>query len=443
MNDINGEQKTKKLRQNTCTVCLGLFRDELLEEIDNKIKCHPDLSQYNCSKIITAVSIPILLQLRQLSVWIDLLETFKEHFDKETGPPDTNIKDAFRSIISAKTCAATGKYSDPNGIMVTVTLTYHNEDEELLRLSNVKPELFRERKQNKKVKDFITRAAFEKHFTPVTVSMEKFTKEFKLDIPEHEIKLTDISIRGPTVFVAGRYQKFSRELSQTPWILNGKRIMESSVQELIMVEVAKYFKVDATSTIFSASGREDCDVRCLGKGRPFLIEIPDAKEVELPDQVAANIESSINSGHKIAIRDLQVVSRDSTIHLKAGEEDKRKVYQALCVINRPVTDDVLEKLNKPEGFEIQQTTPLRVLHRRPLHVRPRMIHSMHATRYSDHVRALVLYVETQAGTYIKELVHGELGRTEPSCRSILQEDIDIVALDVVAIDLDWPKEMKR
>lgn len=48
---------------------------------------------------------------------------------------------------------------------------------------------------------------------------------------------------------------------------------------------------------------------------------------------------------------------------------------------------------------------------------------------------------TQAGTYVKELVHGEFGRTAPSIASIIEHDIDIIALDVNAIELDWPQEI--
>jgi tRNA pseudouridine synthase 10 len=32
---------------------------------------------------------------------------------------------------------------------------------------------------------------------------------------------------------AGRYNKYSRELSQTPWLVEGERRIESSVQEFI------------------------------------------------------------------------------------------------------------------------------------------------------------------------------------------------------------------
>lgn len=59
----------------------------------------------------------------------------------------------------------------------------------------------------------------------------------------------------------------------------------------------------------------------------------------------------------------------------------------------------------------------------------------------DKPNALILDVVTQAGTYIKELVHGEFGRTEPSIQSIIGQPVDIISLDVLAIDLDWPPEI--
>ena len=37
---------------------------------------------------------------------------------------------------------------------------------------------------------------------------------------------------------------------------------------------------------------------------------------------------------------------------------------------------------------------------------------------------------TQAGTYVKEFVHGDFGRTSPNMCSILNCDVDIIALDV-------------
>ena len=52
-----------------------------------------------------------------------------------------------------------------------------------------------------------------------------------------------------------------------------------------------------------------------------------------------------------------------------------------------------------------------------------------------------LHLQTQAGTYIKEFVHGDLGRTEPNVGSLLGGTFDILALDVESIELDWPPEI--
>jgi tRNA pseudouridine synthase 10 len=70
--------------------------------------------------------------------------------------------------------------------------------------------------------------------------------------------------------------------------------------------------------------------------------------------------------------------RDDLHHIKSGEEDKKKIYRALCTISNDVTLEVLEKLNIEKPFEILQWTPLRVLHRRTLMQRPRTIHSVKA-----------------------------------------------------------------
>lgn len=61
--------------------------------------------------------------------------------------------------------------------------------------------------------------------------------------------------------------------------------------------------------------------------------------------------------------------------------------------------------------------------------------------FLDNHKAIILDLVTQAGTYVKEFVHGEFNRTEPSISSIIGQEIDIVALDVNGIDLAWPIEI--
>ena len=60
-----------------------------------------------------------------------------------------------------------------------------------------------------------------------------------------------------------------------------------------------------------------------------------------------------------------------------------------------------------------------------------MIYKIHAELKSDHI--VVLRVLASAGTYIKELVHGDLGRTNPSIGGILNKKVDIMQLDVTGV----------
>lgn len=71
-------------------------------------------------------------------------------------------------------------------------------------------------------------------------------------------------------------------------------------------------------------------------------------------------------------------NREELVNIKAGEEEKQKFYRALCVLKTSVTAEHIKMLNIPNGFLVQQKTPLRVLHRRPLLTRPRQIFSVKA-----------------------------------------------------------------
>lgn len=297
--------------------------------------------------------------------------------------------------------------------------------------------------------NLITRNIFEKHFIPNQLSADLYKS--KVDVPpkpsQTQINLINHTITGPTVFVAGRYCKFSRNLSQSPWVLDGKRVIEDSVQEIIINELLFHFGVDDEKIIFSASGREDVDVRCLGNGRPFVLEIIDSHSSTLKDEITQKIENNVNSkeDQKITIKDLQMVKREDLVHIKQGEEHKKKIYRALCKVDGDITLDILNKLDSPEGFLIHQCTPLRVLHRRTLLSRPRRIFSV-APKYfrnADGHEMLIIDIITQAGTYIKELVHGDFGRTEPNFSSIVGISMDIISLDVIGIDLDWPPPVER
>lgn len=350
-------------------------------------------------------------------------------------------------LVNPRLCAQLGKQFEPaqRGLMINLFYEHDDSSTEVRTLIDVNPQLFKNRAQapRKFNNEFLTRTAFDRNFTPERIDIDVFAKYVPVPAvtPAMPIRLDRITLLGPTVFLAGRYRKLSRTLSQSPWILRGERIMEDSVSELIVDAVAEHFRVSHKSIVFSSSGREDVDVRCLGNGRPFALEITDARRIQLAAEEAARMERKVDTSLVVSVRHLQIIAREELHHIKTGEENKRKVYRALCVLRKPATVDLMERLNSTDGFDVEQWTPLRVLHRRTLMRRPRRVYSVQAHVHKENRCQLVLDIVTQAGTYVKELVHGEFGRTEPSIRSRIGQWIDIVALDVVSIQLDWPPEV--
>lgn len=78
-------------------------------------------------------------------------------------------------------------------------------------------------------------------------------------------------------------------------------------------------------------------------------------------------------------------------NLKEGEEEKTKAYCALCIARKGYDPAVLERLARMSELTVQQKTPLRVLHRRPLATRHRVIHSMRTSPVDDYIFKVRLY----------------------------------------------------
>eukprot|EP00271_Cylindrocystis_brebissonii_P018856 TRINITY_DN548_c0_g1_i1.p1 TRINITY_DN548_c0_g1~~TRINITY_DN548_c0_g1_i1.p1 ORF type:complete len:721 (-),score=95.57 TRINITY_DN548_c0_g1_i1:288-2450(-) len=240
-----------------------------------------------------------------------------------------------------------------------------------------------------------------------------------------------------SVYVGGRYLKYSRTVSQSRWLLaDDERMGDSSVQEIIADEVIPFFKGDGYK--FQAAGREDIDVRMLGNGRPFLLEIINARVLP-PPPVFKEIKERINGRKEkwVGVRSLQLMGPEAAGLLREGESDKQKVYRALVWLSRPVSAEDSEKLLKCKELVLQQKTPIRVLHRRSPLIRERSIHSMSCELVPGSPHFMHLNMVTQAGTYVKEFVHGDFGRTQPNVGSLLGCQADIVELDVMDIKMDF------
>jgi tRNA pseudouridine synthase 10 len=224
--------------------------------------------------------------------------------------------------------------------------------------------------------------------------------------------------------------KLTRELGQSPWLIEGERLCPSSVEEEIQNGIIKI--IDCDSCSLHAGGREDRDVRMLGDGRPFIIEIFNPKNRISPLKNLKLIEDSINNGSEfVKVKSFDVCDRLYINEIKKYENAKKKIYACVVWASQPISTSDIEKINKVKDLEVIQKTPLRVLHRRTLMDRKKTIYSLEAKKVNDNF--MIVNVLASAGTYIKEFIHSDLGRTVPNIGTIVGYECDIIQLDVLNI----------
>jgi len=230
----------------------------------------------------------------------------------------------------------------------------------------------------------------------------------------------EVALRVEPLRAAGRYRKLVRGIPQCRW-----QGWPTSVQQIIGNPVCR--AAGGEDHLFHGCGREDTDVRCLGE-RPFVVEVVRPRRRSLDWQALA---AAINGTGSVEVLDLAPCQRSNVARLKGLRPEK--TYRALVRLAEAVPPAALERLGGLVG-EVEQQTPVRVLRRRADLPRRRRIHSVEWRRTDD--RTLELTVRTQAGTYVKELISGDGGRTRPSVAGILGVAAECAELDVVAIHLD-------
>jgi len=255
----------------------------------------------------------------------------------------------------------------------------------------------------------------------------------------------DITLLLRSLFIYGRYNKYVRGIPQTHWNcrscrgkgcelckFTGKQY-QTSVEELVSPEFVNETNADGSK--FHGAGREDIDVRMLGKGRPFILELTNPKIRTLD---LNKIQKKVNKKNKkkIKVSDLEYSNKERVKNLKLNAENTKKVYEALVIskekISKEKFDDLLKKLKLIyEQQKLQQRTPLRVSHRRADKIRVKKIFRVEGKFIKPDVSEFI--VEAQGGTYIKELINGDNGRTTPSFSDVYGFSLECKKLDVLKI----------
>ena len=253
-----------------------------------------------------------------------------------------------------------------------------------------------------------------------------------------DTRFADVTLDCSPIFIYGRYNKLSREIPQTIWpcrVCHGKgcprcnetgKMYQTSVQEIIgdiALEMA-----GGKEHFFHGMGREDIDALCLGEGRPFVLEIsqPRIREIDLDE-----LEFRANQSELAQYHYLRFVQRDEV--QKTKDAAPTKTYRVKVKAESKVNKEAVDKaVSSFKNVCLSQRTPQRVKHRRADLVRKRTIYWVKAENIGEDTFELTL--ETESGTYVKEFVSGDEGRTQPNFSDTLGTKCVVETLDVIAIN---------
>jgi len=275
----------------------------------------------------------------------------------------------------------------------------------------------------------------------LTASLERAEIRIELTYPAGGARVQ----RLRPLLIYGRYRKLSREIPQSKWPCRlchgagcdscggtGKRF-QRSVEELVAAPILAICR--GFGTKMHSVGREDVDARMLGRGRPFVLELamPRVRTFDL-----APIQEALNRtlAGEVEVEQLRFADRDLLECMLRLSPDKS--YRAMVECYVPVARKAVERLGTLRDLVLRQETPRRVLHRRPNLVRRRTVRAI-AVQISDAspmIRRFELTARVESGTYIKELISGDEGRTHPSISAILRAPCECAELDVLEVHCD-------
>jgi len=258
----------------------------------------------------------------------------------------------------------------------------------------------------------------------------------------------EVTVQVSSLYILGRYRKLVRGFPQTRWPcrecrgsgceacgFTGKRYPES-VDELIRDPIIEAARCE--DTVFHGSGREDIDARMLGTGRPFVVEAVSPR-IRTLDLVRLKEEINRRAAGKVEVSDLEFTEKATVEHLKTALFNKS--YSMLVEFAEDVPEEKLKSvLDKLVGL-VEQRTPTRVSHRRADKVRKREVLDLRLDQLAGKTARMTL--RGTSGLYVKELVSGDDGRTEPSLAGLLGTAARVAELDVINVGGEADAQVTR
>ena len=474
-----------------CFTCLNVLVG--LGERLAEVLASERYAQYEFNTVWCTSSLPATLLLRHVALSAHVLASQPPpSTDAATTLPATDIKDVLRALLShilpalTPTPLLSAPSNSPHSIELQLVWSAPaTTAEEWLMERHTHEIERRQRKKRYKPSDIVTTSnvlqavpsitaqqattLFRSYFRqPPTAAAEVGEGGGGVGIVCEEAAGFDFQLIRAPVLLMGNYIKHSRAISQSPWTVDDNddapppptpassttqtattlvrpksRITATSVEEELTRHLLPYFACSGHR--FSSSGREDLDVRMLGDGRTFVLEIADAKRVPAADDATlwAAMQRSVNdNSDTISVASLRLCTKAQHKAMNASADTKCKRYRAIVHCTAALSEAALATLRALVfPLAVAQRTPVRVLHRRSAAVRGKVVHGMEVVVLNVHW--LQIDVVTSAGMYVKEWVHGDRGRTVPSLSSLLGTLCECVQLDVTGLLHDGVDEKQK
>jgi len=237
-----------------------------------------------------------------------------------------------------------------------------------------------------------------------------------------DLDQNSVEIGTKPLYLSGSYVKLGRYITQMRWVGKEGRNYKFSVEESVRKIISAF---RASEVVLHASGREDADARMLGSGRPVILELkrPLRRSVEL-----RMVENSGSSPPWVLLK-LRGFSASSEVR-KLKSVTHKKIYRVVTYVEEGINENEISKItNTFRDIEVSQRTPLRVLRRRTDLIRIRKVYAVVGQQLSKEIAEFI--IKCDGGLYVKELISGDNGRTNPSFSNLIGKKMSVLFLDVL------------
>ncbi|XP_065628872.1 uncharacterized protein LOC112006749 isoform X2 [Quercus suber] len=399
--DISSDSKESEFEEVLCTLCLGILQFTYCDnkEIPVKKESANDMAiaiselvkqeGYQIDSFSLEVSVPPIILENEHSVRLYMKRKYGTEPWFQGGPFSQSIsaKDALKFSLAKPLETLLDCKSGISNFRIR--LTFSHKASKVVQSVAVSKQGCKRMKTGNSVDSLddsvagdiecsdLADATVERSFDGLQDNESSECFKFPLEKVNDACHLVLLCQRTP-IYFGGRYLKYSRNVSQTRWIIDDERMGEASVEEIIGSNIQPLCQGDNYK--FHAAGREDIDVRMLGSGRPFLVEVQNARRIP-SEAFVREIETNINNleNKLVGVKNLKVVGIEGWTMMREGEAEKQ--YAALVWISRPLEDVDVDSISSLKDMQILQGTPIRVLHRRSPLQREKIIHWLEPYHY--------------------------------------------------------------